>query len=79
MKNNFDLPRYLRKHTHYILMFGYISALKKNLPSVTVAQAITQFCIYFNIDTESDDFNKDALLRMYERMNDDFFNSQKSK
>lgn len=79
MNNNFDLPRYLRKHTHYILMFGYVTAIKKNIPSVTVIQAINQFCAYYKIDTDSDDFNKDALLRMYERMNEDFYNSQKSK
>ena len=72
----YDLPKYMRRHAHYLIMFGYITALRKHLPSVSIDEGIKQFSRSFNMEDGGD---ITTYKRMYERMNGDLLDSLKSK
>lgn len=74
--DEYDLPKYMRRHAHYLIMFGYISALRKHIPSVSIEDGIKQFFKSFNIN---DDGDITTYKRMYERMNNDLIDSLKTK
>lgn len=76
MIEDYDLPKYMRRHSQYLIMFGYITAIKKHIPSVSVDDCIRHFCKTFGMPLDGD---VSTYKRMYERMNIDLIDSQKSK
>jgi len=70
--------RFYRKNQMDLLMFGFVTGIKRVLPSVSITQAIDLFQDHYQL-TEPTDFNCDSARITYNRMRDEFENLKKDK
>lgn len=65
-----ELSKLLKRNGFHLIMFGYVRAVKKNLPTVSVIDVIKQFMDEFEITHE--EMNLESLRTTYDRMNKEF-------
>jgi hypothetical protein len=63
VKNLLEFTTFLNKRSAYLVMFGHIEAVRLNLPSVSVEQAMGQFLDKYDLDIELR-----SAMREYYRM-----------
>jgi hypothetical protein len=71
-----DIPRLYKRTALDLIMFGYVTGIRKAMPSVSVRECIA----YFVQDNElsEDDCPFETLYITYFRMQKDFYDSQRS-
>lgn len=75
------LLKFLKRKNQDLVMFGYIRAVKKNMPTVSVMKAAEQYMSEFGLDM--DEHNIETIRVTFERMNTEYHeylkNESKSK
>lgn len=67
--------KFLSKEAHKHILFGYVNAVRHNLPTVSVDKAILNFMKYHNLN--DDNFNRDSARVTYNNMVKEYINFQK--
>ena len=74
-KNILEFTSFLNKRSAYLVMFGHVEAVRMNLPSVSVDQAVEQFLDKYHIE----DASVRSYSREYFRMQKEFIRSSRSE
>jgi hypothetical protein len=61
-----QIEKFIKRRTFDVLLFGWISSLRHNLPGVTLDQAVSQFLAHFGLTEE--EHSLDTAKRTYLRM-----------
>lgn len=61
-----SLPKFIERRTYDTLMFGYVTAVHDNFPTVTLRSALEKFAERFELGP--DEFNLESARQAYERM-----------
>jgi hypothetical protein len=71
-----DIPKFCKRQPIEVLMFGWVNALRFNLPTITVEKAVLNFMDHNNIDEEVLSIN--TALSTYNRMQKEYFQMEKN-
>jgi len=69
--------KFLTKESYKYVMFGYLNALRYNLPTITIDKSIRNFMKYHGLD--DDTFNSDSARVTYYRMLKEYTEMQKEQ
>lgn len=70
-----DIKKFHKRNTSESVMFGYVSALRFNFPTMTLEKCILNFMKFYNVDN---DLNVDTAIITYRRMNEEFIDLSKT-
>lgn len=71
------MDKFLKRDFYEKIMFGWVTGVRQNLPSISLDKSIDQFYKHFNL-TEDVFIKKASAKRTYERMIVEFLETQKS-
>jgi hypothetical protein len=69
------LQKFLNKRQLHLMMYGYVNGVRRNMPTVSVDKAITQFLAFYKFENEDANalrvqyYEMEKLLREHEKSN----------
>lgn len=72
-----DIKKFYKRGLIDAMMFGYVNALRFNIPSASIENAIKNFQKHHNLD--EDNFNVDSAKVIYNRMQNEYNEAMKEK
>lgn len=70
-----DIKKFHKRNTSEAVMFGYVSALRFNFPTMTLEKCMLNFLKFHTIEH---DLNFDTAIVTYRRMQDEYIDLQRT-